>query len=471
MGELRRARSEVAPAPFLVSAILEGLLQTEYREVVYAVPDEADRYCVAAARHACIKEGKHGRGLAIFANDSDLIVFDSGPYTTIIPLNNLINREGHDGKQVLSGAEICPAELSRDWKCDSLVELAWHMSQHTTLSVRECRARMISGRAPTSQEYLEFAAQYQLDTHPLVLERLQKDIDERVSYASMDARVSELVHQAGDADRLGTSDLDLFLPFLTEDPTRTSAWRVGTRDRQLAYEALLYATANNATVLEYKRAAERVSAAKLQGWEFGTLSDRLRERIGLARVQLKDCMQVTNDRLSGWRLFVIRVLLQDFVWEDWTFPPPEEVVAVNTGRACKTWELVHLSAQYQAAFYSLRMLAQIARYVLRTHSEKAEALFLSELVSLLAGLPSLAEFFEPDHGTVQEAESIWMPVIETSMKELNPHWTPPKEVEKKGKGRKSRKRKAGNEATGRGTEKGQQNRSPMANPFAALEAD
>ncbi|KAI7181600.1 hypothetical protein KC343_g19506, partial [Hortaea werneckii] len=338
--ELRRARNELAPPPFLVSAVLEGLLEPtcDFREKVFVVPDEADRYCVAAAR-APLSTSQDDMDVAIMANDSDLFVFDAGERTRVIPLNDLAVRE-QDEATSLSGCEVWPAQLAKSLEVPNLIELAYHMEQHSTLSMRECRARMRTEQKPSHDEFTAFAAQYQLTDQPYILEKLQREDEERMLFASLDARIAELIQQVVSlrADiPPSAAEIDMFLPFLFEDPAKTSAWRIGSGVRELSYEVLLYAAGRkNTTVMEYKRAAEHVSASKLQDWELDTLPLRLKE-CGAAIKGYHDGPHGQersdgSDR-SHWQGLIAHMLMSDFAQEGWSFPAPRDLVGVLLGKA------------------------------------------------------------------------------------------------------------------------------------------
>ncbi|RMZ07786.1 hypothetical protein D0862_04165 [Hortaea werneckii] len=480
--ELRRARNDLAPPPFLVSAVLEGLLETtcDFREKVFVVPDEADRYCVAAAR-ASLSTSQNDMGVAIFANDSDLFVFDAGERTRVIPLNDLAVRE-HDEATSLSGCEIWPAQLAKSLELPNLIELAWHMEQHSTLSMRECRARMNAEQKLSNDEFTVFAAQYQLTDQPHILEKLQHDDEERILFASLDARIAELIQQVipVQADSpANTDEVDMFLPFLFEDPARTSAWRIGSSVRKLSYEVLLHAAGRNkTTVVEYKRAAEHVSASRLQDWEPETLPTRLIE-CGAAIRGYGDTSfgQERSDRSdrNRWLRLIAQMLMSDFAHEGWSFPAPRDLVSVVLGKPCRFWTLLHLSAQYQAMFYSLRMLNQILAYIQKAFGNELEdkgfKQGLLESIDQLADMPKIEVLLEPTL-TTREDEDRWSMVVESILSALDPDWRPPEEQEKRPNGKKRRRREIDRkDKRATGERQSKEHKLLATNPFAALEAD
>lgn len=484
---------ELAAPGFLVSAVLEALLVSEeFGGRVFVVPDEADRFCVAAARQVCHGESGDGggEGVAIFGNDSDLCVFDSGARTRVVGLQGLVLRaavEGGRAETVLEGTEVWPAKVAEGLGLDGegLVELAWWMERDTRAPVKECRLRIGNAKGEREEEYAEFAAQYRLDTQMSVLESLQGDDEMRRRFARLDARIAELVQQVSccDGETTGCAvEWDMFLPFLLEDPTRTSAWRVGAGLRRTAYEVLIASVGTpRAVIAEFKRAGERVSAAKLQAWDHEGLPDRLRVWRGKIRRYHESESSPERwdiiEETERWRSLVLRLLLDDFVQEGWALPSLEDLIAVVMGKSCREWRLVHLAAQYQACFYSLRILLQILQHTSDSlqggseHKEFEES--MRELLEPLEGLPRIAKFFEPDHDVQGTSNERWLPVVEASLKAVDPEWAPPADVE--GKGKKRKKRKRGMEGVPEARRplggRRESGRGPLAgNPFAALGA-
>lgn len=482
VGSLRQARREAAPPPFLVSAILEALLDSEYADRTLVVPDEADRFCVAAARRLCLDSS--GLGVAVFANDSDLFVYDSGEQTRILPLNDLATHT-EDEVGVLTGIEVWPAQTAKQLMCPDLTELAFHLSDHPRQSVGECLKLMAPGEVPTQCEWQLFSASYQLSDQTEVFENLQADPTQRRYLNGLDARASELIHQAKaqDGARM-TVEFHMFLPFLLEDPTRASAWRVGTGLRCAAYETLLLAAdCRTAVISEYKRVQEHIRATKIKHWAFETLNERLNDWSRLIGGYLD--MSATGDGeaitvTERWRVLVMHLALADFTAEGWTFPLPEEIVPVLTGQSSTQWDMVHLSALYQAAFYSLRILFQIMRYVQRTSGRTPERIkgldepdcIFNVLMRQLEGMPNIADFFDVESAVGQSrAQAKWLPLLDTLLRTLDEDWQPPR-PEKKARKSKKMKRTSGAKDLRRMSSVEEDDEGALTgNPFAALAAE
>lgn len=77
---LQAAKNRLSPPPFLVSAVIESLLDSEYADRTWVVDGEADGFCAAAAYEQA-RGNNPRKGIAIFTNDSDLvrITMDTNP--------------------------------------------------------------------------------------------------------------------------------------------------------------------------------------------------------------------------------------------------------------------------------------------------------------------------------------------------------------------------------------------------------
>ena len=334
----------------------------------------------------------------------------------------------------------------------------------------------------SNDEFMAFAAQYQLTDQPHILEKLQRDNEERVLFASLDARVAELIQQVIplQADSSANAgEADMFLPFLFEDPARTSAWRIGSSVRKLSYEVLLYAAGRNkTTVVEYKRAAEHVSASRLQDWEPETLPTRLAE-CGAAIKGYRDAPygQEHSDRddRSRWLRLIAQMLMSDFAQEGWAFPAPRDLVSVLLSKPCRSWALLHLSAQYQAMFYSLRMLNQILAYIQKAFGneleEKGFKKGVLETMDQLADMPKIEVVLEPIM-TTREDEDRWSMVVGSILSALDPDWRPPEEQDRRPNGKKRRRKETDRkDKRATGERQSKEHKLLATNPFAALEAD
>ncbi|KAF2863894.1 hypothetical protein K470DRAFT_254765 [Piedraia hortae CBS 480.64] len=159
----------------------------------------------------------------------------------------------------------------------------------------------------------------------------------------------------------------MFLPMLLEDPARKAAWNTGLQVRRVAYALL----PTRPKVSEYRRSGEMIREYDVAVEEdpaevLDFLDEELAQNKSLSR---RDC----------WLLISAQLALLEYEQMQ-----PDTLKAALRQRDCSDWNEVHLSAQLQAAYYSLRMLYQIANFVKSL-----------DVCKRLETLPNIAEFFEP----------------------------------------------------------------------------
>jgi len=395
-----RARKENPPAAFLVAAVAERLANTLYGDVTFVVPDEADRFCVAAARQAC---SSNADGM-IFTNDSDLIVFDSGAKTSVVLFNDLVVKHTDLGKgPVMSGIEFRPGEIMQQHHLKDLLRVAYHMKMDRFTTFTEAVRSATGSSVKRRRGFTEFAQEYQLDHQQAVYEHLSGNAVLRKIANGLDARVSELVQQVKASEStLQPNGVDMYLPFLLEAPDRAPAWRVGSDWRATAYKALLVAFGNpSVAVKELKRQGSRVVGSEVVSPDSSDVNARR-----LQAQRWLDTTLVTREpatELERWRILVMELTLQDIDYQDTAASISlEDIATVLTGQRTADWNIIHSLARYEAMYYSMRMFQQIARYVQHIDDVAVKRKAVSEALpgfdgweNAVATLPGIAEFFEP----------------------------------------------------------------------------
>ncbi|KAK5117930.1 hypothetical protein LTR62_003974 [Meristemomyces frigidus] len=412
------------PEPsFIVPAVREALSNSAYHDRIFVVPGEADNFCVAAAGQ--LSEANKNELISIFTNDSDLAVFESGPSTRIVMLSSM-----ETTGTVLTASSCWPSRIAKSIRSENLFALAYHMQLDPYVSVARVQARLEHGDQPTDRGFSDFVAQYSSAIEQVALGLLQTDPRKRRALLELDARLAEFVCQVRDlAIRADTPyvlrsaetaiGVDVYLPFLIDDPSKASAWHIGARLREAAYTTILsYHGSPPTMVYEYKRAGNNVTARKIVTKEHADLPDQLAALLtSLSHTIEADTLATNVDR---WRYAIVQTLLWDFMDTGTTLPTAEDLAHVLLGRRNLHWEHVRLSAQYQACFYSLRMLRQSLRYVAcgsdgafdlpadERHSARA-------LEKLLNGLPGIAEFLVPSDIDMK----VWLDLLRTCIAEIS----------------------------------------------------
>lgn len=442
------ARKSLPPPPFLVFAVVEELVRSKYANVTFVVPGEADPFCVVAAAEAAAAQAmisgvqEAASPITIFSDDSDLIVFEAGAQTRIVPFRDLTVTEMGETTTtrrttILQGYEYRPAEILRREKChlSSLIKPAFFMSLDLFCNLGQALQLTAAAAADSSgggllddrEDYQIFAQQFHTSKEVQELAEIRSNAILKNSLASRDSRVSELVHQVQlQARGEMTGPMRVYLPFISDDPARSTAWNVGKEIRVLAYSIVLLLQHVRQqqqqqqqqqehdffNIQEYRRTGARISAVLLELMS-GSGSDT--EGIISTSARLASCLQNGLDTAKGmnlqqeadaWRFVVMQHLLTHLHHEGLTLPSIEDAVQVvlqGTGTGsreeCKErkWQMVHLDAQYQAAYYSFRMLQQLLAVTADTavnHDEEDDDDDdFTNLRGILQSLPRISTFF------------------------------------------------------------------------------
>lgn len=433
------ARKSLPPPPFLVFAVVEELVRSKYANVTFVVPGEADPFCVVAAAEAAAAQAmisgvqEAASPITIFSDDSDLIVFEAGAQTRIVPFRDLtVTEMGETTTRttILQGYEYRPAEILRREKChlSSLIKPAFfmsldlfcHLGQALQLTAADSSG---GGLLDDREDYQAFAQQFHTSKEVQELAEIRSNDILKNSLASRDSRVSELVHQVQlQARGEMTGPMRVYLPFISDDPARSTAWNVGKEIRVLAYSIVLVLLQPHVqqqqhdffNIQEYRRTGARISAVLLELMS-GSGSDSDTEGIISTSARLASCLQNGLDTAKGmnlqqeedaWRFVVMQHVLTHLHHEGLTLPSIEDAVQVvlqGTGSSkeeCKErkWQMVHLDAQYQAAYYSFRMLQQLLAVTADTavnHDEEDDDDDddFTNLRGILHSLPRISTFF------------------------------------------------------------------------------
>ena len=458
---LNRARRDIAAPAFLIPAAVEALLESKYSTMIYVVPDEADRYCVAAAR--TISEDREKCDVMIFTDDSDLLVFDLGPQTIVTWLSELEEDLTGDGP-ILRGYEFAPNSIAHQVGCTDLRGIAFRMAHDNTISFKGAKAALLQtgGKEASADGFDVFMADYQLESQDAAFRHLHSQ-RKRVSYtppAMLDTRLSELIHDVMTRST-GTSqcELEIFLPVLLDDPETRSAWTCGSLLRQAAYSILLAGSETcGLGVREHRRAGSTVLLTT-----FTPVVQNAQSIHWL--ITARAAFETTGSRtaVAGWRYLVVRCMLTDMQSEDLPLPTHDNLLWLITAQPsyqCYQWVKLRLLAQYQATFYSLRTLGQILSYVAGAENSGGLDADLLELESLLRGMPTFATFF----GTrIDDDEQKWTHILTSVMGELDAT----NDVHQP-KRRKRSSKVLKTESRGKVSKTAEANKALANNPFAAL---
>ena len=342
-------RQLLAPA-FLVPAVIESLKEAEeFSSLIQVVPGEADAFC---ARHL------EDHGGIVLTSDSDLLVHDLGESGKVV-----FFRDVHmiDPKSPTSCLLYDPHAISAKFGLGAhrLLRFAYELYRNPNLSVNEVVRQSFEDNLVV-QDWNEFCNQYlHIETIPIPTTAPNRD---SLPLANLDPRLSEIALQLGN-NYSGDDYPRIFLPISTDSPVRGTAWEQSTWIRQLAYSLLKRAVrAKSECVLEYRR----VSSLQQKGKQVVMFSEA---QIKSAAVDIALWMSYIEGDIQGsgvspWLVLALKFLVTGRSGnEEKTFHAQKviEQALVQTEQEPNrkiSWDVIHLTAQVEAFYGSLRMLQQ-----------------------------------------------------------------------------------------------------------------
>ena len=385
-------RGMIAP-PFLVPAVLEAIFCSKYAALCVIVPGEADVYCAKAARD--------GGGI-VLTNDSDLFVHDLGShgafsliYQAELRPNEEEEKDGQIACQTFRLAIFRPKEIAERLGLADLQRLAYVFLRTKDVStLPEAIIRSKEDRDIGSVSFQEFLREYGTETS--ITEAQTFSADSLANYMThkppLDPRVSELMLQLTATSQ---DTVYMYLPYLIDDPSRSSAWLVSTKQRSFAYSIPNHLRDGQqkrprTIIAECHRRGDRILAQQIF---FPSANDLCAESSELlAKVQ--DFVGTFADYPKHviWRAYALADVYRWYLNNSKPPPSRETMTRLMTGlsKPSSTWEDIHLSAQVQAVLYTLRMTQQILAYTIST-TKIGTPKPLKKLTWILNTLPPIAQ--------------------------------------------------------------------------------
>lgn len=199
----------------------------------------------------------------------------------------------------------------------------------------------------------------------------------------LDARNSEMIVSGS-----------MYLPFLIDDPSKTSAWNVSRQLRLFAYSCLAIGIDQfPKSIFEHGRRGARIVENRVQ-----TLSCEDTVAFAKTLIERLESFEVLVSGLCKqhfWRLFAAHSVYKWYLDEEKSPPSESSLVAAYAGITAGDkldWYDIHISAQLQAFLYAFRALKQFLNYL----NVKADgrSLLPAELWAVqtkLISLPSINE--------------------------------------------------------------------------------
>ncbi|KAK4103754.1 hypothetical protein N658DRAFT_445199 [Parathielavia hyrcaniae] len=380
------------PPAFLVPAVIDALRDSpEFGFLVKLAPGEADGFCAQHVR-------QHGG--TVITSDSDLLVHDLGEAGGVVFFADI---DADMENQKLIAPQYRPVDLCRRLSLNpegGLQQLAFEVSRDPHLTVQQAVERVKRSEAVSASgvEYSDFIEQY---LSPELASKLEKD-----PTTKLDPRTSELVLRSlrvsGDVTPVGEIDpaaqdgsehsLEMYLPFLLDCPSRTSAWEASKPVRELVYAALQPIRGSRIpSVSEMRRLQSISSGLKVDVPPISEVDER-----GAALLALLGRIEASLSRPElAWIVLAIYQDITMTVERGRGHALSLEVLAQDARGQLDTssWDFLHFLAQIQATCYSLRMLRQILDF--SGHHIGPPSSTMSELTKSLSRLPSLPDLPSP----------------------------------------------------------------------------
>ena len=167
----------------------------------------------------------------------------------------------------------------------------------------------------------------------------------------------------------------------------------------------------SASVYEYKRSGQRVRAAACQQISHELCDQWLSQWAQEWLTEIESHAQL--GAMERWRILAMKVLLADMAREEMILPTKDAVKMVLASSSASTWDRIHLNAQYQAVYYSLRMLKQVLTFVTQAkQNETGNAESLEQALRVLDSLPGIAAFCDREMDDCGSSSTDWADAAE-----------------------------------------------------------
>ena len=365
-------------APFMIPAILDALNLSECHSITHVVSGEADCFCAEAARNG---------EFIILTGDSDPLVYDLGPYSSVVFFNQ-IDLKPHS-QELNADAPSCgviearlykPREIALRLGQKNLLRIAFEITRDPSILFSKALQR--SAKPSDQQAYLESFEKEYNESSPVEMS-LTNNVTEW-----LDPRVSELVLQLVSKS---PDPIQMYLPFLIDDPSRASAWALGMSNRVLAYSCINHMLSEPdqyRKIFEFGRKGYRIVPQDINMLSLHACTLQA-ENLTAQLDYVQDI--ILREPSSGiWRMLGVLSVYKWYIESDKNAPSSKAISGLteNTPSETSTWEEIHLFAQLEAYLYSLRILKQILGYTRIFADGKLPAPLL-ELETRLRSLPNI----------------------------------------------------------------------------------
>ncbi|KFY27296.1 hypothetical protein V493_03588 [Pseudogymnoascus sp. VKM F-4281 (FW-2241)] len=391
----------VPAIPFLVPAILEKLLASQrFQSITSVSPGEADLYC---ARY--VKE----HGGTVLTGDSDLLVHDLGAVGSVSFFKDLEVSEQCNIKTIRC-CQYTPAliverlDLNRSYGLKSFA-FEMIMDPHASLPKLKQKSKDIKAVTEYPGMYKDFVKEYEAlpsevhtteiteanapKTLPAILRTLDPRISEYVLQFPQAAEAAERPFPSSIQPAENGKGVDMFLPFILDCPSKTSAWEMSTAVRQLAYGVMNLTEPKENHVVAVVEHRRQQKGSRGREWQLPTYSEI--QEASAELVELAESIGKKMPGLSDFDLWRAIAFHQDLLFSSSGGKQSLGSLIIESGVGSKrlSWDTIHFSAQLQGSFYSFRMLKQILEVALVSQNAESLSTASKRLSKLLESLPDL----------------------------------------------------------------------------------
>ncbi|KAF4553673.1 Hypothetical protein D9617_6g094040 [Elsinoe fawcettii] len=408
---------QIAAPPCFINAILDQLFESKYHRITKVVPGEADSYCAELARDH--------HDAFVFTGDSDLLVYDLGPNGRVVIFKDV--QFSAAGESQLQMLEHHPHGLAEILQVSDLICTAYNLKQNRNRSLLEAAA-VVKLQSPTGQGFEDFRKLYtshgEMPTmSPYLCDPQYQEIKSFLD--RQDPRFSELVLQLQikQINRINGSNLRgiyFFLPFLLEDPTKSSAFQASASLLKLAYSLLRLVDYDLGNVIEYGRRGLAIQSTAVM---LHTLPQTFTVIDEIVTWTMD--AQATYEFLpppARWRMIAAAILLDHLEQSNKNKPRLNDIVALvlNNTWPQVTWGLLHARAQLQGVLFAFQLIKQIVCFTLlltrRGEDEQNHIAVLASLQDVLSTLPKTANVLDWGDATVGMSKGDVEGVVESLTK-------------------------------------------------------
>lgn len=377
-------------------------MHEKYSTLVHMVPGEADPFCALAANSVWTTPEMD---MTIFSDDSDMLIYPASPKTCVVSYRNLENT-GTPAEQTLSGFRYRPHNLARRLgnAGDGLIEPAFYMHVDPYCTFEGACRKVREGKHLKTIGFADFAQQFHVTPEMRQWEDARQN--QLAPDTCPDARISEFIHQLEERKFTDTTvELELYLPFLIEDPARSTAWHAADEIRSLAYSIpVMLEQFVSFRIKEFHRSngVDGIKAVVLDPLQGSDLQEQVHDlSMSISdfhsRADLDESASFgdNTERIEQWRCFVAQRLILNAMNKERTPPTAKDLIAAVMHDAVQTsWERQQLAAEYQAMFYSFRMLKELLKYSTQKAGDDVQE-SIRNLDNHMSSFPTIAEFFAP----------------------------------------------------------------------------